>query len=257
MIESLKDIYFRITFMKAFVLALMLLGVYTVNAATTPFGSETLHSLDRSDQDFATELNDVNLSPRGSDDDAGSKGKPMGRVERRGIALLKPHHVAIDVDRAKKFDPTAHVSNLESSIESFAKVNPNNYFDRDEYLTQHIKEMREDEKRYKSGERICRVCNASWLGIGGISTAASLIVSAIGATEYMNPQLSNVLGVVFGIISGGCMWAANQSKKASTEYHKEAGTIQKSLGVPDRWIDPEVDLGLEPFKLNGRSAPVN
>jgi hypothetical protein len=108
--------------------------------------------------------------------------------------------------------------------------------------------MQESEKRYKLANRICRWCNVSWLGVGGISTATSLTISAVGATEYVDPQLANVLCVIFGVVSGGSIWAANQSKKAAHEYHEEVNTIQKSLGVPDKWLESEVDLGLEPYK---------
>jgi hypothetical protein len=51
------------------------------------------------------------------------------------------------------------------------------------------------------------------------------------------------------VVVGACLWAANQSRKAAHEYHLKKINIQRSLGVPERLIDPELNLKIDPFQL--------
>ena len=230
--------------MKTYVLTLMLFTFLSLNTASHPYGADdTLSStglLSRTSTVHDADVNDERTST-GYDADADDERTSTFFTrsdlipQRKGSA----QHIAIDVDAA---------GSNKFSTKSYLQVNPSAYFDRDEYLKEHVKEMQESEKRYKLANRICRWCNIFWLGVGGISTATSLIISAVGATEYVDPQLANVLCVIFGVVSGGSIWVANQSKKAAHEYHEEVNTIQKSLGVPSRWLESEVDLGLAPYE---------
>jgi hypothetical protein len=228
--------------MKTYVLALMIFGFFSVDAASQPYGGDDNISIPDSMR-RAEAAYDADIDER-----TGSAFSiPSHSLSpRRGS--LAPSHTAIDMGLPA---PNEAVDNSTlSSMKSFSQVNPSAYFDWDKYLKEHVQEMMGDEKRYKSAARVCRWCNVSWLAIGGASTASSMIISAIGATEYMDPQLSRVLSVVLGVVSGGCIWAASQSKNAAREYHEEVSTLQKSLGVPDSWLESEVDLKLEPFKAD-------
>ncbi len=230
--------------MKTYFLALILFGFFTVDASSHPYGGdETLShsdSLEREKSVFDEEIDERGVS---------NFYAHYSHARSQSPSSFVSPHTAIDIGTGKESSEDKEVSgSYKSSLQSYPIINPSAYFDRGEYLKAHVKEMIEKEKRYKCAERICRWCNVSWLGVGGVSTASSLIISAVGATEYVNPQLANVLCVIFGVVSGGSLWAANQSKKASREYHEEVAILQKSLGVPDRWLESEVDLRLEPYK---------
>lgn len=236
--------------MKKYMLAFVLFRLFTVNAASCPYGDEALSPAGfdaKSESSYDGDSEDS--QPASNVSFPTSRAKSVGRVSGSS-------HAVVDVDLAEEnIERPTKTTTSESSLQSFPPVDPIIYVDRDAYLKNHVNGMMKDEKRYKLWELICRGCNVSWLGIGGASTASSLIISAIGATEYMDPQLSNVISVVCGVVSGGCLWAATQSKKASREYHEEVVNIQESLGVPKKWVEKEVDLGLEPFKPGGRAVP--
>lgn len=237
--------------MKKYMIAFMLFGFFTVSAASSPYGDETLSP---TGLDTRSETAYDGDSENSQSVSRASFPTPKAKSHRRRGS--DSSHTAIDMDPAQgKIERQTNTTTSESSLKSFPPIDPTTYIDRDAYLKNHVNGRIEDEKRYKFWERVCRGCNISWLGIGGASTASALIISAIGATEYMDPQLANVLNVVCGVVSGGCMWAANQSKKASREYHGEVANIQESLGVPKKWINTEVDLRLEPFEPGGRAVP--
>ena len=158
-----------------------------------------------------------------------------------------PEVVTSNPDTHRSTDPSNG-----SSMKQFPPIDPGSYFDRGAYLIEHVQGLVEAEKRFGTATRVCRWCNITWNGLGGASTAASLIISAIGASGYMDPRLANILTVILGVVSGGCIWAGTQAKKASHEYHEEQVNIQSSLGVPTRWRDPEVRIDIDQF--NGRGG---
>lgn len=151
-------------------------------------------------------------------------------------------------------DTDTHRSTEPSNVESmnqFSTIDPGAYFDRDAYLRDHVQGLVEDEQRFGSKSRLCMCCNVSWNMLAGLSTATSLVVSAIGATEYMDPRLANIITIVLGVVSAGCIWAGSQAKKASHEYHEKQTDIQKSLGVPKKWLDREVRIEIDQFTEHG------
>ena len=209
----------------------------------------------------AEPFEDDSASMRTAVDDTGysSSGEdmvafPQPTAPPRKSRSLHSQHRIIDMEALAgaglAANPARSTAASASSMESFSRVNPTQLFDRDKYLRDHVAEMISDEKRYKTASKVCRWCNVSWLAAGGMSTVASLVISAFGTAEYLDPRLSNVLNMVFGVASAGFLWGANQSKKASHEYHEEMTGIQKALGVPERLTDPEIDLNLEAFKAN-------
>ncbi|QOL19500.1 hypothetical protein [Candidatus Bodocaedibacter vickermanii] len=208
----------------------------------------------------AEPFEDDSASMRTAVDDAGYSDSgedlaafPQLQSTRKSRSLHSQHRI-IDMealaDAGLAANPARSTAASASSMESFSRVNPTQLFDRDKYLREHVAEMISDEKRYKTASKVCRWCNISWLAAGGMSTVASLVVSAFGTAEYLDPRLSNVLNMVLSVASGGFLWGAIQSKKASHEYHEEMTGIQKALGVPERLTDPEIDLNLEAFKAN-------
>lgn len=243
--------------------------------AAEPYGDAEVHrsasmsTADRDDEGYVT--NDEAAFPAHPYEGSAARVKHYSRHRRAA------EHVALDIDRAAVEEGVADIGDeierrredtsrsaapsaapTVASMKSFPQVNPAQLFDRDQFLKDHMQGMIGDEQRYKTASRVCRWCNVSWLGVGGVSTASSLIISAIGATAYVEPRLANVLSVVFGVVSGGCLWAASQAKKASHTYHEEATAIQKALGVPERLVAPEVDLQLDAFKADtaGRQSDV-
>jgi hypothetical protein len=236
------------------ILTLMLCMFSAYNAASEPFAA-----------------NDDEQSMHAAEEDSGYLGRgealaafPQSQSSTRDSCNLSPSHRAIDIDTLNGAgggtiaDAARSAAPSAASMKSFSQVNSGELFNREQYLKDQVREMIEDEKRFKTTSRVCRGCNAFWVVVGSISTVSSLVISAIGATEYIDPRLSNILSVVFGIISGGCLWAASQSKKASNKYYEEATAIQKALGVPKQLLEPEVNLNLDAFKSDagGRSADV-
>ena len=140
------------------------------------------------------------------------------------------------------------------SMIQFPVVDPRGYFDRDAYLRAHVQGLLEDERRFERATRVCRWCHITWNGLGGASTATSLVISAIGASEYIDPRLANILTVVLGVSTGVCIWAGNQTKRVSHEYHEEQVKIQDSLGVPARWRNHEVRIQIDQFTGRGEQA---
>lgn len=247
----------------------------TCDAATEPYGdaedhqSASMYSAEGDDEGYLT--NDEAAFPNATHNEPAERAKHYSRHRRAA------EHVALNIDRTAVEEGVGAIQDeverrredtsrsaapsaapTVASMKSFIQVNPQTIFDREQYLREHVNRLIEDEKRYKTASRVCRWCNVSWLGVGGVSTASSLIISAIGATAYVEPRLANVLNIVFGVVSGGCLWAASQSKKASHTYHEEATAIQKALGVPERLVAPEVDLHLDAFKADttGRQPDV-
>jgi hypothetical protein len=173
---------------------------------------------------------------------------PLPLVNARDDGAGSIEVVVSNPDTHRSIDP----SNYNNSMRHFSLVNPGVYFDRDAYLREHVQGLVESEKRFGSATRACRWCNITWNGLGGASTATSLIISAIGASEYIDPRLANILTVILGVASGGCIWAGTQAKKVSHQYHEKKVKIQSSLGVPTRWRDPEVNIEIDQF--NGRGG---
>lgn len=143
-------------------------------------------------------------------------------------------------------------SNSQGQImRQFSTIEPGAFFDREAYLRAHVQGLIEKEEHYGNVKRACRWCNISWNGLGGASTATSLVVSAIGACEYMDPRLANILTIVLGVASGTCIWAGTQAKKISHQYHEQQNDIQHSLGVPRSWLDREVRIEIDQFNARG------
>ena len=139
------------------------------------------------------------------------------------------------------------------SMQQYSIIDPGAIFDRDAFLRAHVQGRIEDEERFGRATRACRWCNITWNGLGGVSTATSLVVSAIGACEYMDPRLANMLTIGLGIASGACIWAGTQAKKISHQYHEEQNDIQLSLGVPNSWLDREVRVEIDRFNPRGET----
>lgn len=146
-----------------------------------------------------------------------------------------------------------HRSKESQSIRQFSMIEPSAFFDREAYLRAHVQGLIGDEERFGRAARACRWCNITWNGLGGVSTATSLVVSAIGACEYMDPRLANMLTIGLGIASGACIWAGTQAKKISHQYHEEQNDIQHSLGVPNSWLDREVRVEIDRFNPRGET----
>lgn len=151
-------------------------------------------------------------------------------------------------------DPDTHRSQETSQGESmrrYSTIVPTSLFDRDAYLRAHVQGLIEDEERFGRANRACRWCNITWNGLGGATTATSLVVSAIGACEYMDPRLANIVTIALGVFSGACIWAGTQAKKISHQYHEQQNDIQRSLGVPASLADREVRIDMDQLNARG------
>ena len=164
--------------------------------------------------------------------------------------IVPPLGLNLDHQPQRQQTNTINSPQMDRSIRRFSVIDPSTYFDREEYLRTHVQGLVEDEDRFGLRSRIFRGCYVTWNGLSAVSTATSLIFSTVGASEYIDPQLANIITSVLAIFSGGCIWAATQSKKISHQYHIEQVNLQESLGVPSMWRNPEVRIEIDQF--NGR-----
>lgn len=214
--------------------------------------SESMKTIEDEENGYAEAVDDGVAFPKPLDHPRVLR--PHHRAERPMLDIISPPapmaHFAVP-----ETEPETHRSKETSHSESmrqFSTIEPGSFFDREAYLKSHVQGLIEDEERFGNTNRICRWCNISWNGLGGASTATSLIVSAVGASSYMDPRLANIITIILGVFSGGCIWAGTQAKKAAHEYHEKQNDIQRSLGVPKSWLDREVRIEIDQF--NGRGV---
>lgn len=259
MSQSSKKIDLRSFSMKIQSMIALLTFIFPIQGAMSdPYAAND--DLQRSES-----MNTIDEEERGYDatnDDGVAFPRPIDRSKQ-----LRPHHRAerpiLDIISTPPL-PAALVAIAEpdtqrskepshgESMRQFSTVEPAAVFDREAYLRSHVQGLIEDEERFGRATRGCRWCNITWNGLGGATTATSLIVSAIGASSYMDPRLANIITIILGVFSGGCIWAGTQAKKASHQYHEKQNDIQKSLGVPKSWLDREVRIEIDQF--NGRGV---
>lgn len=163
---------------------------------------------------------------------------------------LVPEHPGKETRRSSETIPS---SPRPKSMHSFDPVDPKTLFDRHAYLKKQVEDLIEEEKSLSDSASCCHKINVFSSVLGALSTFGSMLVSAIGAAGFMEARLANMLGVVFGMISGVCIWGSNQSKKAASEYHDKSIQIKDSLGVPKRLHDPEIKINVDPLK-SGQDA---
>jgi hypothetical protein len=137
----------------------------------------------------------------------------------------------------------------ESSNESmnpFPTIDPTAVIDRTLYVRNHVESMIQEEREFGFKEGLCRGLNITFGSIAAVTSVTSLIVSSLGASKYLDPQMTNIISILLGISSGGCIWASNQCKKASHNYHEQRSKIQKSLGMPARLMPSELVIDVSP-----------
>lgn len=123
-----------------------------------------------------------------------------------------------------------------------------NYFNREAFIKMQIQEMIEDDKELKKlidrSNFLSNVLTTS----AAITTSAILGISVIGATDYMDPRIANVVASCGAGLNGLFMWAALQFKRNERVHVEKQRKIREALGVPQRLILPDMSTSFEQFK---------
>lgn len=120
--------------------------------------------------------------------------------------------------------------------------------DRKEFLKEHINSLKEKTRCYGTCYKTCLCMNVSWMTLSGLASAATVIVSAVGAANFVDPKISNVTSTALATFAGFCVWASNQSKKTSHQYYKANQRIKSSLGIPQEILEPEVIININTLR---------
>lgn len=146
-------------------------------------------------------------------------------------------------------EPTRNSS--EESMESYRPVNPSVIFDRNTFLQNQIKLMMEELEDARYSIHLFKKCYIVWTMLAGGCSISSILISSMGAANYIDSHLANFLTVAISLGSAIFLWAAQQSNKISGKYYERTLSIQEALGVPSRLREKELKLEIEQFKKDG------
>lgn len=121
----------------------------------------------------------------------------------------------------------------------------NDYYNREQYISEHVRQLILTEARYNMRANVFNSLGSVLSWAGGVATAGTAFISALGASEYMNSRSANLTSTMLGVASGLCVWAGSQLKKTSSEYHKASIRIQLTLGIPKSVVSPLVDVRID------------
>jgi hypothetical protein len=136
-----------------------------------------------------------------------------------------------------------------NSVKKYTPITPSLLFDREKFMRERIQTLVEEEKSYGKYSYWCGRVSISLNVMSALSTITSLFISSLGASEYMEPRLANILNIGMGITSAGFLWGSMQAKKVSHSYHDHQVKIQTSLGVPNLFRSNEEEVELDKFDL--------
>lgn len=146
-------------------------------------------------------------------------------------------------------EPTRNSS--EESMEAYRPVNPSIIFDRNAFLQNQIHLMMEELEDARAAIHIFKKCYIVWTMLAGGCSISSILISSMGAANYIDSHLANFLTVAISLGSAIFLWAAQQSNKISGKYYERTLSIQEALGVPSRLREKELKLEIEQFKKDG------
>jgi hypothetical protein len=166
---------------------------------------------------------------------------------------LSKDEITIDLREVRR-----HSSNGSDPL---SPVRVSELHDRKGFLKKHIDSLINKSKCYGCFYKSCLCLNVGWMGLSGAASAATVIVSAIGAADFIDPKISNVTSTCLATFAGFCVWAGTQAKKTSHQYYKARNNINSSLGVPENLLEPEVILNIHTLRnqsnVDGTSAATN
>jgi hypothetical protein len=160
----------------------------------------------------------------------------------------KTHGAPLEIPSHEPIANSLHQRH-ESSNESmnpFPTIDPQAVIDRTEYVRNHVAYMIKEEEEFGFKENLCRGLNISFGSIAAVTSLSSMVISSLGASKYLDPQMTNIISIILGISTGTSMWAANQCKRAAHTFHEQRSKIQKSLGMPSRLISEELVIDVSP-----------
>lgn len=146
---------------------------------------------------------------------------------------------------------------LNRSMAPWEQVDGNTLYDREEYLRKIVEEMQSDAELFKDKAKMCRWCNINWTVFGAITGVAAMTVSGLGAANFIEPRLANIIATSLYAMSGFMIWMGEQSHKASKNYHKAYVMLLRRLGVPTHMLPPDPHIAFESFEPsnnNGRAS---
>ena len=145
-------------------------------------------------------------------------------------------------------NPTPHARRQKDQNSETTDLAP--YFNRGAYIRSQIENMIEDDNILKEAIEKSRTCANVWTTSAAITTCSILAISVIGATDYMDPRIANVIASCGAGLNGLFMWASMQYKKTERLQIDKQKKIREALGVPKRLILNDMSTSFEEFKGN-------
>ena len=167
--------------------------------------------------------------------------------ERNEPFSKKPSNEEITIDLR---DVTRRGSSPHTDPLSPIKIK--DMYDKKGFIKEHIDGLKEKTQCYGICYKTCLCLNVSWMTLSGLASAATVIISAIGAADFVNPKISNVTSTALATFGGFCVWAATQSKKTSHQYYKANQKIKSSLGIPQELLEPEVIININTLDVSAQ-----
>jgi hypothetical protein len=125
------------------------------------------------------------------------------------------------------------------------------YYDREAYLTGHVRKLIVDEATFNARATIYNKLGTAAMWVAGISGFATTVVSTLGAASIIPPEAASVSTACMGAFTTFCIWTSAQFKKSGSQYHQASTAIQVKLGVPSKLITPQVDIRIDPLRNTG------
>lgn len=151
------------------------------------------------------------------------------------------------VDFQHRRRDSTHLYKSSESVLPLPTVDMKKIYDRNDLIRRHVEQLISEEKMLERNVTICRCLYMNWITLGALTTLSSMILSSIGAAEYLNSRLVNVLTAVLAVVSSACLYGAKQSAVAAKIYTDKIKTLQRLLGIPERLISPDIQVQLETF----------
>lgn len=158
--------------------------------------------------------------------------------------------------------PTGSFGSVEEEGErAEPPFNVANYYDREAYISERVRKLILDEARFETRAKIYNVLGTGFMWLAGLSSGATVFISAFGASEHIDSRVANLATTCLGRLSAICMWTSAQLKKSATQYQQASRDIQVKLNVPSRLITHPVDIRIDPYRAgvstDNASAPAS
>lgn len=179
-----------------------------------------------------------------SSDESGDEAE----VDADGPPSVRPvSSGALGENLGRRISRSRSISTPAARASSEVQFDVSHYYDREAYISERVQKMILEEAKYNARAQVYNFLGTSCMWLAGLSSGATVFVSALGASEHIDSKIANLTSTCLGSFSGICMWGATQFKKSAAQYHHASTTIQLKLGIPPVLMTPQVDIRIDPL----------